>query len=337
MIRDKKFEDYIDFSNTRVNLLDTRVREIESLNDKLKSLAIFICGSYGRNEAHENSDLDPFFVNVDLSTKDNGNDVAAYKNTDSNLSNLDLLVFWGDFIRILRDLGFPELSKDGIYLKVPKLSDIEEKLGGPEDDYRNYLTTRMLLLLESKPIGNRDIYLKLIDIVIGFYFQDYHKHLSDFRPTYLLNDISLYWHTMCMNYEYYRKKRKLEQSTDDLEAQDFLKNIKLRFSRKLICYSMTIPLSARDNCKPSDVKDLVTKTPLERIASMEKNENNGTTISRIEESYLNFLNEVSDNDIIEKVKDREFRHTLKDISGEFQTAINHLSNDTRSEINKKYE
>jgi len=43
-------------------------------------------------------------------------------------------------------------SNDGEFLRILYLEDMLEQLGGREDDYLNYFTARMLLLLESKPL-----------------------------------------------------------------------------------------------------------------------------------------------------------------------------------------
>lgn len=92
----------------------------------------------------------------------------------------------------------------------------------------------MLLILESCYLYNQDNYALCRKKVVDRYFADFHDHRKDFRPIFILNDVLRFWRTLCLNYEHGREWRK----NDGLDrARGHLKNLKLRFSRLLICYS----------------------------------------------------------------------------------------------------
>jgi len=137
-----------------------------------------------------------------------------------------------------------------------------EWLGSNEDDYRNTLTGRMLMLLESKPLIGEKIYHETIENVVTKYFRDFAGHEDNFMPAFLINDIIRMWRTFCVNYEFYRKD----------ESRNKIKNLKLKFSRMLTCYSGVIYLLAvfaRDSrVAPNDVSNMVAISPTERLQAL---------------------------------------------------------------------
>ncbi len=177
-------------TNHSKQMLERIRTEIDSI-EELKSepnLSIYVTGSYGRLEASATSDLDPFFVYDD-------------SEGTSSLSKISEILISARLIKICRTLELPEFSNEGQYLEVHSLNSMLKYLGGPEDDYRNYFTARLLLLLESQPLCNEEAYLKIIERIIEEYFRDYSTHERDFRPIFLANDILRYWKTLCLNYE----------------------------------------------------------------------------------------------------------------------------------------
>ena len=165
-------------TNHSKQMLERIRTEIDSI-EELKSepnLSIYVTGSYGRLEASATSDLDPFFVYDD-------------SEGTSSLSEISEILISARLIKICRTLELPEFSNEGQYLEVHSLNSMLKYLGGPEDDYRNYFTARLLLLLESQPLCNEEAYLKIIERIIEEYFRDYSTHERDFRPIFLVNDI----------------------------------------------------------------------------------------------------------------------------------------------------
>jgi hypothetical protein len=235
------------YSEGRLQEIRKEVEALESLRDA-GSICIYTTGSYGRLEASPHSDLDLFFV------------VGSESELPSRLGEI---VLDADLIRLTRGLGFPEFSGEGEYLEVHNLALMERHLGGREDDYRNFFTARLLLLLESRPIANPSVYSQSVERVVDWYFRDFEDHTADFRPVFLANDIMRFWKTLCLNYE---NKRNVQAESDDVRARHRLNNLKLKFSRMLTCYSTLIAVGARPTVSPGALASLVELTPWERLA-----------------------------------------------------------------------
>src|SRR5438034_11684593 len=102
----------------------------------------------------------------------------------------------------------------------------------------------MLLLLESRPLCNKTSYDQVIKSIVDEYFRDYPDHKQSFRPTFLINDILRFWKTMCLNYE---NKRNVIKVDGEKKNKARLANMKLKFSRRLICFSTVIPIVGMTN------------------------------------------------------------------------------------------
>jgi hypothetical protein len=107
--------------------------------------------------------------------------------------------------------------------------DIVHEIGG-EDDTNSNTTRRVLLLLESWPIGSREAYDRVRRQILKRYLQDDHGlrrgsgRLS--VPRFLLNDLTRYWRTVTVDFVY---KQRAEAG-----HKWALRNAKLRMSRKLV-------------------------------------------------------------------------------------------------------
>ncbi len=111
----------------------------------------------------------------------------------------------------------------------------------------------------------KKVYEKAIRSLIESYFRDYHEHRHGFLPLFLINDIQrMHWQTMCLNYEHRRNRRSEDIS---VKGKNHLKNLKLKFSRMLTCFSSIIPLALPSNTPISEesVYQLAIMRPLERI------------------------------------------------------------------------
>jgi len=88
--------------------------------------------------------------------------------------------------------------------------DIIHQIGGQNDTHR-YTTQRILLLLESAPIGrSNQAHERIIRGVVSRYLEeDTHLLTADSRqyriPRFLLNDIVRFWRTMAVDFA--RKQR----------------------------------------------------------------------------------------------------------------------------------
>ncbi|KAA0570022.1 nucleotidyltransferase domain-containing protein [Azospirillum sp. Sh1] len=236
-------------SEARISELRRRIVALDSA-ENFPLLTIFSAGSYARNEASQYSDVDLFFL-YDRPSRD-------YKH--SRIAEIKL---FSDIVKISEEMGFPELSNDGEYLKILYLDENLAELGGRGDDYQNHFTTRMLLLLESKPLFNDDNYWAAVARVIDSYFRDYGDHASEFRPIFLVNDIQRFWKTLCLNYEH---KRNQPEADQEKRIKQKIKNFKLKHSRLLTCFASIAYLSSFPKpMRPEDVIDMISLTPLQRL------------------------------------------------------------------------
>ncbi|MFY0523211.1 hypothetical protein ACN28I_08520 [Archangium gephyra] len=266
------FEERRKFSQDRLDKLSTQVGELEYVK-RLDPLCIYVTGSFGRLEATQHSDLDLFFVHL-------GNEKIH------RVSRLDKVLVDAELIKLAKRESFPEFSRDGRFLEIHYLEDIQAALGSPEDDYRNYFTARMLLLLESRPLYGAGTYEKVLGDIVETYFRDYKDHASDFRPVFLVNDIQRYWKTLCLNYEHNRNR----SLTGDEKVKSQLKNIKLKFSRLMTCYSALACLVARPTIDSAGVLSLVKTAPALRIESLRNDsEERGQLIDSLLGEYQWFL------------------------------------------------
>jgi hypothetical protein len=216
-------------------------------------IAIYATGSLARLEANSHSDLDAFFY------------VLGTKERD-RLDTVEEVHVFHNVIESSKDNGFPDFSNGGEYLHFQYLDDVVENIGSRQDDYINGLTSRMLLILESCYVYNDSNYRTSKEKVIDRYFADFHDHRKEFRPIFILNDILRFWRTLCLNYEHGREWR----NGDGLDrARGHLKNLKLRFSRLLICYSFVAGLLDRGPALTrEDVLAVSDQTPLQRLQAL---------------------------------------------------------------------
>ena len=236
------------WSRGRLNAFREAVLALPEVNAHA-DLCIYVTGSFGRHEASEYSDLDLFFIRTD-------------EPTHADMSRIQKTLM-DALIRKCREMEFPEFSGDGEYLEVHRLQDMQENLGGRSDDYENLFTARLLLLLESLPIHNDQLYEKALQDITESYFRDYPDHEEDFRPTFLVNDILRFWKTLCLNYEHSRNSLAVDGTDGQKSA---LRNLKLKFSRMLTCFSLVIPLAvARTSIGPQECVSLIQERPLDRL------------------------------------------------------------------------
>ncbi len=247
------------------------------------NLCIYTTGSFGRKEAGQHSDLDIFFV-VD--------------GPQESVSNLTKTLIDADLIRFCRELGYPEFSGDGEYLEIHTADNLCTKIGDRYEDAENIFTARMLLFLESVPLYNDAVYDKVIEACVKQYFRDFTDHATNFKPTFLVNDIVRFWKTLCLNYECARTG--LEPKD---KAKHRVKNLKLKFSRLMTCFSMLSCLcDSNEGDNPDKLKNLVKMTPHERIQHITTKHQLPDIFGSLVEEYNWFLTITDD----EKMKVRDF-------------------------------
>lgn len=187
-----------------------------------------VFGSLARGEMSEGSDLD-WTLLVDGRADPQHLDVAHRVD--------DCLVGFGK-----------PPGREGIFGRLAFSHEIVHNIGGEDDSNRN-TTRRILLLLESRAIGGRTAYERVLRNVLSRYLDEDRGLWTGSGkpkvPRFLLNDISRYWRTMLVDFAYKQRSR-----AGDGWA---LRNLKLRMSRKLIflsglitCFMPVIGLSKEE-------------------------------------------------------------------------------------------
>lgn len=214
---------------------------------------VYATGSFGRLEAGPESDLDLFIVI----------ETDAEAPTKTLLNAVDEIKLKYELINTAEKNHLPKFDGGGRFLTSHTIDSFTTWLGSNEDDSRNTLTGRMLMLLESKPLIGSATYRKAIELVIEKYFRDYAGHENEFVPSFLFNDIIRMWRTFCVNYEFHRKEG---------DSRNKIKNLKLKFSRMLTCYSGIVYLMAvyarDDRVQPDDVRAMISISPTERLEAI---------------------------------------------------------------------
>ena len=252
---------------------------------------VYATGSFARGEANEHSDLDLFIVGQ-------GRDGRRI------LGRLDEILLKADLIEVTRRLRIPEFSGDGQYLIHYTAEQLVRSLGRPEDDATNTFTARLLLMLESRPLLEPEVYRSVVEEVLAAYWQDFEDHRNEFIPAFLANDILRLWRTFCVNYE-----AGTARVPEEKRAKRRIKNYKLKHSRLLTCYSALLYLlrvyDRAHTVTPQDAAVMASMTPTERIEWLRGQEDSAEASAALDEllaAYERFL-ESTDKSEPELIKD----------------------------------
>lgn len=252
---------------------------------------IYATGSGGRLEMHADSDLDVFLVRI-----------------DGESSRRQSALLQSAVVRAMDACALPKPSQDGRFLIIHEGKDFVDRLGSPEDDGKNKLTARMLLILESRPLqGSEDAYDRLLQSVLDAYWQHASDRADDFMPIVLTNDIIRYWRIVLLNHEanLREKSQKIDQDEELTEESKRIRKLvarrrssyKLRFARCLICFASLAYLLAQVKFQgtPLDkasARRMVALTPLERLLAVAGISGDPGLVSMVEglrSSYAAFL------------------------------------------------
>ena len=121
----------------------------------------------------------------------------------------------------------------------------------------------------------------------------------------MVNDIIRYWKTICLNYEHKRNNPNLSKTQKN---KNHLRNLKLKFSRLLTCFSTVIPLCETTYSKPDQIIKLVRMPPLQRLKRVVGNDTKKKKILEgIIGDYVWFLKKTASKDILRWIGERDNR------------------------------
>lgn len=250
------------FSSDKMSALR---HELEKL--RLPStVAVVTTGSYARREANQHSDLD-FFLLV----KNNGlmvdqEYVSEIQNTISGIAR--------------RTIG-KEPSQDGAFGTCEPTDRMVINIGGNLDENAK-ITRRILLLLECDWISNEVLFDDTRNRLLDRYLDN--KIRDDNIARFLLNDIIRYYRTVCVDFEY---------KTFEARKDWGIRNVKLRFPRKLLYFSglLAVARTAGTSEKKKILESLIGKTPIARLK-----ETGSPHVDAILQEYEFYLEKVSSED-----------------------------------------
>ncbi|WP_101758655.1 nucleotidyltransferase domain-containing protein [Oceanicoccus sp. KOV_DT_Chl] len=262
----------ISFSNKKLEIIRSEIEQAVENSSYSDNFSIISTGSYARKEASDESDIDLFIVH------------------DNSISQTDLDSEKENIQKIIEKHIPNDTGSTGTFGSeaCQSIEELLSNIGGENDD-NHHLTRRMLFLLEGSYIFNEKKFDEYRGLLLERYIKD--NTPSHQLAKFFLNDIIRYYRTITTDFEY--------KVTEDNKNWG-LRNIKLRFSRKLLYFS-GIMVVAETCYKPSVEKfktttELLKLTPLERIQKLSRIEP-----KKIFEIYDTFLEKVSDPSIREKL------------------------------------
>jgi predicted nucleotidyltransferase len=185
-----------------------------------------------------------------------------------------------EILRRLTEIQAKPPGREGTFGSLAFSHEILHCIGGEADSNAN-TTRRMLLLLESKPIGRAEAWDRVLNNVLSRYLTEdrglWEKTKERGVPLFLLNDIARFWRIMVVDFAYKQRERANQGYA--------LRSIKLGLSRKLIyasgllaCFSChfdfpeehwgTLSASGNPQLLIEHLRSILRRTPLEILASM---------------------------------------------------------------------
>lgn len=230
----------------------------------------------------------------------------------------------------------------GVFGNMAFSHPIIHQIGGQDDTNRN-TTQRILLLLESVPIGDPAAHDRVLRAILQRYLEDDESFVNsegvtgNSVPRFLLNDIVRFWRTVAVDFAAKQRERGGEGWG--------LRTAKLRMSRKLIFAAGLIACFECHLHRPSDLDQVLRSserlsrwqdflrerfraTPLEIVANFLYGWNSPSACTLMDsyDSFLAILRDEDKRQHLEKLRPEDRRRSsvfreVRDLGHSFQDAL----------------
>jgi hypothetical protein len=233
-------------------------------------IIVGVNGSVARREVTSGSDVDLFFLTVD------GNIDTARRAQSEYRADLTAL-------------GIKMPAHGGVFEDPLAVADLLANIGGDKDT-NEYLTRRMLYLLEGEWLQNQVGFERVRSQLIEHYVTEDLEERKLCR--YLLNDVIRYWRTICIDFE---------EKTATGDKPRAIRLIKLRFARMMLYFGGVVAISkTADIPAPQKRAVLLTmfaKPPIERLVEVFGEQDTKAALN----AYATFLHAIDDESVRSKL------------------------------------
>jgi len=293
--------------------------------------SIVACGSVARFEVSSGSDIDWVLLidgQADLAHQERALEIG----------------------RRIDGLASKGVGRERTFGQMVFSHDVVQYIGGGEDTNANF-TRRMLLLLESRPIGRRDACDAVIRVILERYLTGDHGWVNGRAaggvPRFLLNDIVRYWRTIAVDFAYKQRTRGNHGWA--------IRSAKLRLSRKLIyasallcCFGFAdlswssdpaVDIGERKLKGIDHLIGLFAETPLDRLAVAFSHPSDLSAPARkvfdAYDAFLGILNSDGDRAHLDNLESRTSDEDplwkrVRDLGASFQEGLDALFLDSNS-------
>lgn len=264
-----------DYSATKLGQLR---REIGRLGQP-PTIAVVTTGSFARLEATQHSDLDFFLLIENNGMMVDHPYIDDIKRTISGI--------------VRRTIG-KEPSVDGAFGVWESTDRMLINIGGNADE-NTKITRRILLLLECDWLSNQELFDRARSRLLTRYIDN--KIRTENIARFLLNDIIRYYRTVCVDFEY---------KTFEARKDYGIRNVKLRFPRKLLYFSglLAVARTAGQEDKKSILEQLIRLTPIDRLTTQGA-DNASDPILTEYDLYLNRLSSAENREVLQNIPSRD--------------------------------